>query len=158
MNEFDSQHGRKSLSLSPDPDWPRGPEASYPVGTSRYLFPREKRSEHEADYSPPFSAEGKNAWSYTSTKWPELILVCNQYSSCRHVFFIFSAHLQPVAQILLLCLPVCPSVLPHVTTHSASPSRRPTAIAVLENILCLLWESCGTYKHNLWAEYRVSVC
>jgi hypothetical protein len=48
----------KIISL-PDPKWLRGP-----LGT-----PRVKRSEHEADHSP----EGKNAWSYTSTKWPELI-------------------------------------------------------------------------------------
>jgi hypothetical protein len=28
---------------------------------------RGKRSEHEADHSPPSSAEVKNAWSYAST-------------------------------------------------------------------------------------------
>jgi len=31
------------------------------------LIPAVKRPEREADHSPPFSAEIKNAWSYTST-------------------------------------------------------------------------------------------
>jgi hypothetical protein len=34
-----------------------------------------KRSEREADYSPPYSAEFKNAWSYTSTL-PYVCMVC----------------------------------------------------------------------------------
>jgi len=31
------------------------------------LTPWTKRPGHEADYSPPSSAEVKNAWNYTST-------------------------------------------------------------------------------------------
>jgi hypothetical protein len=40
--------------------------AFYPMGT-RGSFPGGKRPWREADYSPPSSAEVKNAWSYTST-------------------------------------------------------------------------------------------
>jgi hypothetical protein len=40
--------------------------ASYPMGTSD-SFPGVKLPGHEADHSPPSSAEVKNAWSYTST-------------------------------------------------------------------------------------------
>jgi hypothetical protein len=40
--------------------------ASYPVGT-RILSLRVKRPGREVDYSPPSSAEVKNAWSYIST-------------------------------------------------------------------------------------------
>jgi len=40
--------------------------ASYLVGT-RGSFPGVKRSEREADYSPPSSAKVKNAWSYNFT-------------------------------------------------------------------------------------------
>jgi hypothetical protein len=40
--------------------------ASYPMGT-RDCFPGVKRPGREADHSPPYSAEVKNAWSYTST-------------------------------------------------------------------------------------------
>jgi hypothetical protein len=39
--------------------------ASYSMGT-RDSFPGVKRSGREADHSPPYSAEVKNAWSYTS--------------------------------------------------------------------------------------------
>jgi len=34
---------------------------------SQLHTPRVKRSGHEADHSPPSSAEVKNAWSYTSS-------------------------------------------------------------------------------------------
>jgi hypothetical protein len=40
--------------------------ASYPMGT-RGSFPGVKRPGREADHSPPYSAEVKNVWSYTST-------------------------------------------------------------------------------------------
>jgi hypothetical protein len=40
--------------------------ASYPIG-KRYPSLGVKRPVHEADHSPPSSAEVKNAWSYTST-------------------------------------------------------------------------------------------
>jgi hypothetical protein len=40
--------------------------ASYPIGIDS-SFQRVKRPGREADYSFPFSAEVKNAWSYTST-------------------------------------------------------------------------------------------
>jgi hypothetical protein len=41
--------------------------ASYPMGTGS-SFPRGvKRQEHEADHSPPASAEVKKMWIYTST-------------------------------------------------------------------------------------------
>jgi hypothetical protein len=43
---------------------------SYPVGTSWVLgalSPLVKRLEREADHSPKYSAEVRNAWSYTST-------------------------------------------------------------------------------------------
>jgi hypothetical protein len=40
--------------------------ASYPMGT-RGSFPGAKRLEHEADHSPPSSAEVKNACGYTFT-------------------------------------------------------------------------------------------
>jgi hypothetical protein len=40
--------------------------ASYLTGTSG-SFPGGKAAGHEADHSPPSSAEVKNAWSYTST-------------------------------------------------------------------------------------------
>jgi hypothetical protein len=39
--------------------------APYPMGT-RDSYPGEKRPGHEADHSPPPSAEVKNVWSYTS--------------------------------------------------------------------------------------------
>jgi len=41
--------------------------ASYPVGTRGTLSLEVKRSGCESDYSPPSSADFKNAWSYTST-------------------------------------------------------------------------------------------
>jgi len=40
--------------------------ASYPMGTGG-SFLGVKRPEHEADHSPPSSAEIKSPWSYTST-------------------------------------------------------------------------------------------
>jgi hypothetical protein len=39
---------------------------SYPMGTG-VSFPGGKVAGHEADHSPPSSADVKNAWSYTST-------------------------------------------------------------------------------------------
>jgi len=40
--------------------------ASYPVGTGGIL-PGGKRQGRETDQSPQYTAEVKNAWSYTST-------------------------------------------------------------------------------------------
>jgi hypothetical protein len=40
--------------------------ASYPMG-NRAISLGLKRPGHEADHSPPSSADVKNAWSYTST-------------------------------------------------------------------------------------------
>jgi hypothetical protein len=40
--------------------------ASYPMGTGA-LYLGVKQLGREADHSPPYSAEVKNAWSYTST-------------------------------------------------------------------------------------------
>jgi len=40
--------------------------ASYPMGTGG-SFPEAKKLGHEADVSPPSSAEIKQVWSYTST-------------------------------------------------------------------------------------------
>jgi len=42
------------------------PQPGHPVGTWT-PSPGAKRPEHEADHSPPSSAEVKNAWSYTTT-------------------------------------------------------------------------------------------
>jgi len=53
-----------SLPLCPDQLW--GPPASYPVGTGG-SYHGGKVARCESDYSPPSSAEVKNAWSYTST-------------------------------------------------------------------------------------------
>jgi hypothetical protein len=43
--------------------------SSYPVETwgGGVLYLRVKRPGHEADHSPPSSADVKNAWNYTST-------------------------------------------------------------------------------------------
>jgi len=40
--------------------------ASFPMSTG-VSFPAVKRPGHEADHSPPSSAEVKNEWSHTST-------------------------------------------------------------------------------------------
>jgi hypothetical protein len=37
--------------------------------------PGVKKEEHEAHYSPPFSAEVKNAWSYTSTRLHDVLVL-----------------------------------------------------------------------------------
>jgi hypothetical protein len=41
--------------------------AAYAMGIRGVLSPGVKRRGHEADHSPPFSAQFKNAWSCTST-------------------------------------------------------------------------------------------
>jgi len=40
------------------------------------LFLGVKRPGHEADHSPPSSAEVKNAWSYTSTPQYVFVALC----------------------------------------------------------------------------------
>jgi hypothetical protein len=40
---------------------------SYPMNAGAFFTLVVKRPGHEADYSPPSSAEIKNVWSYTST-------------------------------------------------------------------------------------------
>jgi hypothetical protein len=57
--------GWKFFSLPPSPDRLWGPPRLPSMGT-RDSFPGVKRPRHEADYSPPFSAEVKKEWSYTS--------------------------------------------------------------------------------------------
>jgi hypothetical protein len=49
--------------------------ASYPMGT-RGSFPVVKRPGREADYLPPYSAEVKKLWSYTSTP-PYAFMMCS---------------------------------------------------------------------------------
>jgi hypothetical protein len=50
--------------------------ASYPMGT-RALSLGVKRPGREADRSPPYSAEAKNSWSYTSTPQYVLLALCS---------------------------------------------------------------------------------
>jgi hypothetical protein len=45
----------------------RNGSGAYPASYQMGSFLRVKRPGREADYSPPTSAEVKNAWSYTST-------------------------------------------------------------------------------------------
>jgi hypothetical protein len=47
--------------------------ASYPMGTGG-SFLEVKRLEHEADHSPPASAEVKNIWTYTSIRLHGVVL------------------------------------------------------------------------------------
>jgi len=49
---------------------------SYPIDT-RGSFPGVKRPGHEADHSPPSSAEVKNAWSYTPLLQYNFIAWCS---------------------------------------------------------------------------------
>jgi hypothetical protein len=62
---FDYQQGRFSLRHNVQTGSGTHP-ASYAMGT-RVISSGEKRPRHEADHSPPSSAEVKNAWSCTST-------------------------------------------------------------------------------------------
>jgi hypothetical protein len=48
------------------------PSIQWILGT---LTPRVKQLGHKADYSPPSSAEVKNAWSYASTP-PYIFMAC----------------------------------------------------------------------------------
>jgi hypothetical protein len=50
--------------------------ASYPMGT-RDSFLRVKRPGREADHSPPFSTEVKNAWNYTPSPQYVFIAWCS---------------------------------------------------------------------------------
>jgi hypothetical protein len=57
--------GWEFVSSTPPPERLRGPPSLLSNGYQGTLSPEVKRPGHEADYSPPFGAEVKNAWSYT---------------------------------------------------------------------------------------------
>jgi hypothetical protein len=57
--------GREFFLSLPRPDHSGAHLTSYPMGTGVSLGV--KRPGRETDYSPPSTAEIKNAWSYTST-------------------------------------------------------------------------------------------
>jgi hypothetical protein len=58
--------------------------ASYPMGTG-VCFPGVKRPGRKSDYSPPSSAEVKNAWSYTSTPQYVFMVWC-LFKQCSYNF------------------------------------------------------------------------
>jgi hypothetical protein len=69
---------------------------SYPMGT-RGSFPGLKRPRREADHSPPYSAEVKNEWSYTSTPQYAFMAWCSVKAQgqlylylCLHFTSIFT--------------------------------------------------------------------
>jgi hypothetical protein len=58
--------GSRIFSSPRHPDRLLGPPNLYPMSTGG-SFPGGKRPGHEADHSPPTSAEVKKMWIYTST-------------------------------------------------------------------------------------------
>jgi hypothetical protein len=64
-----------------------------------------KRQGHEADHSPPSSAEEKNAWSYTSTPPIRLHGVVLNLKTCRDNFTVY------IIIIIIIIIIIKPFVL-----------------------------------------------
>jgi hypothetical protein len=63
--------------------------ASYPMGTGA-VFLGVKRPGHEADHSPPSSAEVKNVWSLTSTLQYNFMVSCSIKSTGATLLYVLS--------------------------------------------------------------------
>jgi hypothetical protein len=82
----------------PDP----GPTHPHIQRIPGVLYPWVKRSGREAKYSPPSSAEAKNAWGYTSTPPHVFLAWClktHMYNSDLH--FYVSICLKKVAEYMI---------------------------------------------------------
>jgi hypothetical protein len=77
------------FSSPPLPYWLWVHPASCPRGT-RDFYPGIKRPGRKADYSPPVSAEVKNAWSYTSTPQNVFTACClvKHSDNCTFTFYL----------------------------------------------------------------------